>query len=159
MDFPIGRMDTALAAYLADRHGVKLVFETVDELPRAMNGNSIRGPIRFISHLACGRGSAPFRFGTQIAMLAFDRELTALVDGAGFTSQEARGLARIGLANYFAGALIMPYGRFLAAAEARRYDIELLGYEFACRLRDDLSPPQHAAASGRARRAVLLHPG
>ena len=24
----------------------------------------------------------------------------------------------------------MPYGRFLAAAEARRYDIELLGYEF-----------------------------
>ena len=63
-------------------------------------------------------------------MLAFDRELTALVDGAGFTSQEARGLARIGLANYFAGALIMPYGRFLAAAEARRYDIELLGYEF-----------------------------
>ena len=63
-------------------------------------------------------------------MLAFDRELTDLVDGAGFTSQEARGLARIGLANYFAGALIMPYGRFLAAAEARGYDIELLGYEF-----------------------------
>ena len=26
-------------------------------------------------------------------------------------------MARIGLANYFAGALIMPYGRFLAAAE------------------------------------------
>jgi predicted transcriptional regulator len=64
-------------------------------------------------------------------MLAFDRELTSLVDGAGFTSQEARGLARIGLANYFAGALMMPYGRFLAAAEQRRYDIELLGYEFA----------------------------
>ena len=57
--------------------------------------------------------------------------MTALVDGAGFTSQEARGLARIGLANYFAGALVMPYGRFLAAAEQRRYDIELLGYQFA----------------------------
>ena len=60
MDFPIGRMDTALAAYLADRHGVSLVLETIDELPSAMNGNSIRGPIRFILRLACGRASVPF---------------------------------------------------------------------------------------------------
>ena len=28
-------------------------------------------------------------------------------------------LARIGLANYFAGALILPYGDFLRAAEAQ----------------------------------------
>ena len=134
-------------------------LETIDELP---SGNERKFDSRTNTlYLAPGLrpGQRAFQIGTQIAMLAFDRELTALVDGAGFTSQEARGLARIGLANYFAGALIMPYGRFLAAAEARRYDIELLGYEFARRLRDGLPPPEHAAAERRARRAVLLHPG
>ena len=59
MDFPIGRMDTALAAYLADRHGVKLVLETIDDLPSGNERKSIHGPTRFISHLACGRASAP----------------------------------------------------------------------------------------------------
>ena len=131
MNFPVGQMDTALAAYLADKHGVKLVFETIDDLP---SGNERKFDSRTDTlYLAAGLrpGQRAFQIGTQIAMLAFDRELTGLVDGAGFTSQEARGLAWIGLANYFAGALIMPYGRFLAAAESRRYDIELLGYEFA----------------------------
>ena len=108
MDFPIGRMDTALAAYLADRHGVSLVLETIDELP---SGNERKFDSRTNTlYLAPSLrpGQRAFQLGTQIAMLAFDRELTSLVDGAGFTSQEARGLARIGLANYFAGALIMP---------------------------------------------------
>jgi len=36
----------------------------------------------------------------------------------------------VGLANYFAGALILPYGDFLAAAEAQAYDIERLGRQF-----------------------------
>ena len=31
----------------------------------------------------------------------------------------------MGLANYFAGALQLPYGRFLKAAQAVRYDIEV----------------------------------
>ena len=130
MKFPVGQMDSALAAYLAERHGVKLVVETIDDLP---SGNERKYDSKTNTlYLAPGLrpGQSAFQLGTQIAMLAFDRELNSLVDGAGFTSQEARGLARIGLANYFAGALIMPYGRFLAAAEARRYDIELLGYEF-----------------------------
>ena len=43
---------------------------------------------------------------------------------------QARQLARIGLANYFAGALLMPYKAFLQAAEDERYDIERLGQRF-----------------------------
>ena len=39
-------------------------------------------------------------------------------------------LARIGLANYFAGALLMPYTAFLRAAEEEGYDIERLGQRF-----------------------------
>lgn len=75
-------------------------------------------------------GQQAFQLATQIAILAFDGELSALVGSAGFSNAETRGLARIGLANYFGGALIMPYRRFLAAARALRYDIDLLGQEF-----------------------------
>ncbi len=47
-----------------------------------------------------------------------------------FSSEEALGLARIALANYFAGALMLPYGRFHAAARAVRHDIQRLQRQF-----------------------------
>ena len=45
---------------------------------------------------------------------------------AKLSSEEATSLARIALANYFAGALMMPYTRFHAAALEARYDIQRL---------------------------------
>lgn len=75
-------------------------------------------------------GQRAFQLATQIAIVEFRNELDALVGEADFTNEATRGLARIGLANYFAGALMMPYGRFLAAAKMHRYDIEVLGQEF-----------------------------
>jgi predicted transcriptional regulator/transcriptional regulator with XRE-family HTH domain len=52
------------------------------------------------------------------------------IRGAGLSSDEARGLARIALGNYFAGALMMPYGRFLDQAIAVRYDLQKLQTRF-----------------------------
>jgi predicted transcriptional regulator/transcriptional regulator with XRE-family HTH domain len=48
----------------------------------------------------------------------------------GFSSPEALGLARIGLANYFAGALMLPYRRFHEAARVMRHDIQRLQHQF-----------------------------
>ena len=42
----------------------------------------------------------------------------------------SRRLLRVTLANYFAGALMMPYGRFQDAAELASYDVELLAARF-----------------------------
>ncbi|MDF1666123.1 MAG: short-chain fatty acyl-CoA regulator family protein, partial [Planctomycetota bacterium] len=39
-------------------------------------------------------------------------------------------LARIVLANYFAGCVLMPYERFVKAAQSERYDVEVLGHRF-----------------------------
>ena len=47
-------------------------------------------------------------------------------------------LCRVALANYFAGALLMPYEPFLEAARAVRYDIELLAHRFGVELRAGL---------------------
>ena len=112
MKFPIGQMDTALAAYLADVMASNWSFETIDDLP---SGNEAE--IRFEDEHALSRagpaaGAARLPVGNADRHAGVRPRIDSLVDGAGFTSQEARGLARIGLANYFAGALIMPYGRF-----------------------------------------------
>lgn len=89
-----------------------------------------------------------FQMGTQLALLEQARTIDRLVDAPPFATDAAsRKLARIGLANYFAGALLLPYGAFLSAAEALRYDIELLqqrfrvGFETVCHRLSTLQRP------------------
>ena len=53
---------------------------------------------------------------------------------AGFRTEEAVEVCRIGLHNYFAGALILPYRSFLTAARDLRHDIELLAARFEASL-------------------------
>jgi len=74
--------------------------------------------------------SRNFQAAHQIGLLAAERELDALIDEGDFTDDDARTLARIALANYFAGALLMPYRAFHKAAKSLRYDVELLQHRF-----------------------------
>ncbi|MCZ2405144.1 MAG: short-chain fatty acyl-CoA regulator family protein [Burkholderiales bacterium] len=94
-----------------------------------------------------------FELATQLALLEQEETFLRCLDEP-FLAQAgepARKLARVGLANYYAGALLLPYGAFLAAAESLRYDIELLqqrfgvGFETVCHR---LSTLQRADAPG-----------
>ncbi len=71
-----------------------------------------------------------FQLLLQVALLRQDPLLEATLDLARFQTQEARDIAKIGLANYFAGAAMMPYARFLEAARACRHDLEVLATKF-----------------------------
>lgn len=71
-----------------------------------------------------------FQLLLQLALLSQDPLLEATLDFARFQSGEARAIAKIGLANYFAGACLMPYGRFVLAARECRHDLELLSARF-----------------------------
>lgn len=71
-----------------------------------------------------------FQILHQLALLTQDDLLEATLDLARFQTPEARGIAKIGLANYFAGAAQMPYNAFLAAAEEMRHDLERLADRF-----------------------------
>lgn len=130
MKFPIGRMAAALSAHLEDRHRIKVLVDGVDDAGLAIQ--RIYDPAARTLRLAPNLrpGQQAFQMATQIAILEQDGLLRAIVDKGAFTSDESRGLARIGLANYFAGALILPYAAFREAAERKRYDIELLGHQF-----------------------------
>ncbi|MBS0344510.1 MAG: DUF2083 domain-containing protein [Proteobacteria bacterium] len=103
---------------------------------------------RLMLSAALHRSQQAFQLGTQLALLEAGERIDALVDVPPFTGDEpARRLARVGLANYFAGALLLPYGEFLQAAESLRYDIELLqqrfgvGFETVCHRLSSLQRP------------------
>jgi predicted transcriptional regulator/DNA-binding XRE family transcriptional regulator len=76
-----------------------------------------------------GRAAGPtqtFQLLHQIALLTQNDLLEATLDLARFQTPAAREIAKIGLANYFAGAALMPYRAFLSAARETRHDLERL---------------------------------
>lgn len=74
--------------------------------------------------------SRNFQVAHQIGLMAASTEIDALLTQGGLVEGEARTLGRIALANYFAGAMLMPYAPFLEAATSVRYDIEILEHQF-----------------------------
>ncbi len=66
----------------------------------------------------------------QLCMLSLRPVLDRLVADERLTSEGSRRLARIALANYFAGAVLMPYDSFLQAAREQRYDVDIIGRRF-----------------------------
>ncbi|MBI1219166.1 MAG: ImmA/IrrE family metallo-endopeptidase [Rhodobacteraceae bacterium] len=71
-----------------------------------------------------------FQLLHQVALLTQNDLLEATLDLARFQSDAARAIAKIGMANYFAGAALLPYRPFLAAAQEMRHDLERLADRF-----------------------------
>lgn len=76
------------------------------------------------------RSSRMFQISHQIGLLAASPVFDTLLMEGGLRTPDVRALGRIALANYFASALMMPYGPFHQTARALRYDIELLQHHF-----------------------------
>jgi predicted transcriptional regulator/transcriptional regulator with XRE-family HTH domain len=74
--------------------------------------------------------SRTFQLAHQIALLGSRDEINKLAAKGKFTTDEADVLARQSLANYFAGAVMMPYERFREAARACRHDLDVLQHRF-----------------------------
>lgn len=71
-----------------------------------------------------------FAIARQLAMQELRAEIDALTAGAELPNPDARALFRRHVINYAAGALLMPYARFLRAAMATHYDVPLLQRRF-----------------------------
>ncbi|MGH1423553.1 MAG: helix-turn-helix domain-containing protein [Pseudooceanicola sp.] len=92
-----------------------------------------------------------FQLLLQVALLTQDALLDATLDLARFQSDAARAIAKIGLANYFAGAALMPYAAFLDAAQEARHDLEILSTRFGASIEQvahRLSTLQRPGAKG-----------
>ncbi len=74
--------------------------------------------------------SRTFAVAYQLALFEFRPLLAKMLDAAAPPDLPTRRLLHMSLANYAAGAIMMPYAAFLAAAETHRYDIDRLCAEF-----------------------------
>ena len=87
----------------------------------------------------------------QIALLQHEDLIEATLDLARFQTETARSIAKIGMANYFAGAALLPYERFLDAARRTRHDLDQLALRFGASLEQvahRLSTLQRPGAKG-----------
>lgn len=92
-----------------------------------------------------------FQLLLQVALVKQEPLLEATLDLARFQTSEARAIAKIGLANYFAGAVLMPYTAFQDAAVACRHDLEVLAGRFGASIEQvahRLSTLQRPGAKG-----------
>ena len=71
-----------------------------------------------------------FQLAGQIGLIRYSALLDRRISEAGYSAPESAKLGRIALANYFAGAVMMPYERFYRAAMSTRYDIDVLRHRF-----------------------------
>ncbi|HXG81901.1 MAG TPA: short-chain fatty acyl-CoA regulator family protein [Sphingomicrobium sp.] len=71
-----------------------------------------------------------FGLAYQLALVEFAPLLDKMVAEAAPPDEGVRQLLHMSLANYAAGAIMMPYGRFLASAEQYRYSIDRLCGEY-----------------------------
>ncbi|WBU55937.1 short-chain fatty acyl-CoA regulator family protein [Paracoccus sediminicola] len=139
---PIAGRADALTTYLRDRHGIRVEMRAAKGMQRRFD--PAQRLLQVSEDLSDAQRS--FQIGTQLALLEESPTIDRLCDASGLPA-DALPLLRIGLANYFAGALILPYGAFRATAEALRYDIERLsrrfdiGFETACHRLSTLQRP------------------
>ncbi|MDF1871434.1 short-chain fatty acyl-CoA regulator family protein [Vannielia sp.] len=92
-----------------------------------------------------------FQIFHQLALLTQNDLLDATLDLARFQTAEARAIAKIGLANYFAGAALMPYVALLEAARETRHDLLQLANRFGASIEQvahRLSTLQRPGAKG-----------
>jgi XRE family transcriptional regulator, fatty acid utilization regulator len=100
------------------------------------------------------RAAAPtrrFQALYQVALQTQNDLIEAVLDLARFQSPQARDIAKIGMANYFAGAALMPYRAFQAAAVQVRHDLERLADMFGASIEQvahRLSTLQRPGAKG-----------
>src|SRR5690606_13720526 len=117
------------ADHIERAHRVRVVLGGEAAKPGALRRYDRRARV-----LALNPRSSPathaFQIANQIALLAHSDAIQEIVRKAGFRSKDAEAVCRIGLANYFAGAALVPYGAFLEAARALRHDLELLAVRF-----------------------------
>jgi predicted transcriptional regulator/DNA-binding XRE family transcriptional regulator len=118
-----------LIALLRTRHGITTLHDS-GLLADGVFWRLDRREKRLVLAESATSESRVFWIAHLVGQLEHRRLLEDEVRKAGLSSEEARMLARVALGNYFAGALILPYRRFLETARALRYDIERLASRF-----------------------------
>jgi predicted transcriptional regulator/DNA-binding XRE family transcriptional regulator len=116
-------------AYLDRRHGIRTRL-----LPPQVMMGAIRRFDRHNQQLLLDdtlrHSTRAFQMALQVAYSECRGDISAAVREAALSTTTAQNLLRRTLADYIAGAILMPYDRFARTVEERGYDIEAIGRVF-----------------------------
>lgn len=136
--------------YLEQRHNVRVRYQdhsANDQIMRQFDADN-----RVLSlNAAQDDPSLSFLLAHQIALMDYSDLIDEHVANGNFQSEAAEAICKIGLANYFAGALCFPYRRFLEISKETRHDLRRLGHFFGASLEQvghRLSSMQRPGARG-----------
>jgi XRE family transcriptional regulator, fatty acid utilization regulator len=117
----------AIAERLRRVHGLSVTTQPLDGMLRRFDPD----PPRLALDESLPRESRAFQMAFQLALLEARDAVERVLGDASPSSAEAAMLIRIGLLNYVAGAVLMPYAAYLSAAQALRHDMEAMATRFA----------------------------
>ncbi|MFG1357686.1 helix-turn-helix domain-containing protein [Xanthobacter pseudotagetidis] len=141
--------EAAFTAHLAARH--KVSVETGHADPAEPMSSFDPRTRRLVLSGTLTPPSRAFRLAATIAQLEHAELVASTVASARFRGQTAAEICKLALYNYFAGALMLPYRRFLDLARARRHDLDRLVLESGASLEQvfhRLSTLQRPGAKG-----------
>ncbi len=124
-------MYRCLTSYLREKHRVEVILT-----PVSRDRGLIRRYDPEMRTLSLSEVLPPWSRQFQVAHQLGLIEAAPVIDSIiarsqkNLTTPESVKLCRVALANYFAGALLMPYDDFYRLAEDVRYDIELLQHHY-----------------------------
>jgi predicted transcriptional regulator/DNA-binding XRE family transcriptional regulator len=119
----------ALAARLRRRHGIDVRSVIEGGTPSLRAFDAARGLLTLDP--AQPAESRAFQIAHQLARIELAVPIEAVASQADLRSPEAARLLAVGLANYAAGAILMPYEAFRAEARSVRHDIDRLRRRFS----------------------------
>ncbi|BCI66954.1 helix-turn-helix domain-containing protein [Acetobacter aceti] len=129
LDFSEGLLAANLERYLRDHHGVKTLTDSTLDSRSVIWRFDKRGR-RLLMADGVPSESSVFCMAQVVGRLGYGRLLDRAVKRSGLTSSDARDLAHVGMSNYFAGALLLPYTRFRQSARTKSHDLDQLQRQF-----------------------------
>lgn len=145
----VGNNVAALQIRLEQQHGVTVLSSPADRVLLQKREFDAHQKLLWLPE-SMTTGQRAFQMAAQLGLLEHGPIIESIVKEADFASGSAQASAVLALSNYFAGAVLMPYRRFLQAAESSSYDIELLahqfgvGFEAVCHRLSTMQRPGHA---------------
>ena len=118
-----------MAERLRSKHGIRVRLLPVDVMGDRLRWYDLHRRQLLISEIMDQPGRT-FQVAYQLAISEHGALVNAICAKLEPRDDVARRLLRITLANYFAGAVMMPYARFHEGAEATGYDLEVLAARF-----------------------------
>jgi hypothetical protein len=125
-----GDISTALSERLREKHQLSVRILPAEVMLGQVHRLDLHARQLQLSEMLPG-AARRFQIARQVGALEMREAIETLVAGANLSSAEAREIFREHITDYLAGALLLPYRRFLRACESTGYDLAVLQRRFA----------------------------